>query len=478
MRPIWMRRSPGPARCRIFPVVALWRYGRSWNLILPHPSSERRLRRGLTGRRRPALPMPNARDSVEHVLRREYGRFIASLIRACGDFDLAEEALQDAFVQALDRWAESGVPENPAAWLTTAARARAIDRLRRARVGAEKYALLGEQTTPGEGAFAMLNQGSDSSLEDDRLRLIFTCCHPALNLEAQVALTLRTLGGLSMAEIARAFLVPEPTMGQRLVRAKQKIRAAGIPYQTPPEHLLAERLAAVLAVVYLIFNVGYAASAGDDLIRRDLCGEAIRLGRLLAALMPEEPEVLGLLALLLLHDARRGARLSLSGRVVLLEAQDRATWDQAAIEEGSGLVERALLMRRPGPYQVQAAIAALHAQAATPEQTDWPQIAALYSVLASLSPSPIVELNRAAAVAMAYGAEFGLALIDRPAVGGALEQYRWLHTTRGELLRRLGRWEEATVAYRHALQLSDNTAERAFVTQQLAAIQAAAGEER
>ena len=422
--------------------------------------------------------MATVREHVEQVFRREHGRIIASLIRACGDFDLAEDALQDAFVQALDRWADTGVPDNPAAWLTTAARARAIDRLRRARVRAEKYALLGERTTPDEGVFAMLNQDSDSSLEDDRLRLIFTCCHPALNLEAQVALTLRTLGGLSTAEIARAFLVPEPTMGQRLVRAKQKIRAAGIPYQTPPNHLLAERLVAVLAVIYLIFNEGYAASAGDDLIRRDLCGEAIRLGRLLAALMPQEPEALGLLALLLLHDARRGARLSTSGVPVLLEAQDRATWNQAAIEEGSGLVDRALLLRRPGAYQVQAAIAALHAQAATPEQTDWPQIAALYSVLMSFNPSPVVELNRAAAVAMAYGAEFGLALIDRPAVAGALEQYRWLHTTRGELLRRLGRWEEATAAYMQALQLSDNTAERAFVTQQLAAIQAAAGEQR
>jgi RNA polymerase sigma-70 factor (ECF subfamily) len=417
--------------------------------------------------------MASVRDSVEQVFRREHGRIIASLIRACGDFDLAEDALQDAFVQALDRWAESGVPANPAAWLTTAARARAIDRLRRTRVRAEKYALLGEQTTPDEGAFAMLNQGSDSSLEDDRLRLIFTCCHPALNLEAQVALTLRTLGGLSTAEIARAFLVPEPTMGQRLLRAKHKIRAAHIPYQTPPDDLLPDRLTAVLAVVYLIFNEGYAASVGDDLIRRDLCGEAIRLGRLLAVLMPEEPEALGLLALMLLHDARRGARLSTSGMPVLLESQDRATWDQVAIEEGSTLIEHALLMRRPGSYQVQAAIAALHAQATTPEQTDWPQIAALYSVLATFSPSPIVELNRAAAVAMAYGAEFGLALIDRPAVSGALEHYRWLHTTRGELLRRLARWQEAQAAYTRALQLSDNTAERAFVSQQLATIQAA-----
>jgi RNA polymerase sigma-70 factor (ECF subfamily) len=422
--------------------------------------------------------MVSVREQVEQVFRREHGRIIASLIRASGDFDLAEDSLQDAFVQALDRWPETGVPDNPAAWLTTAARARAIDRLRRARVGAEKYALLGERITADEGALAMLNEGSDTSLEDDRLRLIFTCCHPALNLEAQVALTLRTLGGLSTVEIARAFVVPESTMGQRLVRAKQKIRAARIPYQTPPNHLLAERLMAVLAVVYLIFNEGYAASAGDDLIRRDLCGEAIRLGRLLAALLPQEPEALGLLALLLLQDARRDARTSTSGVPVLLDAQNRATWDQAAIEEGSALVERALLMRRPGPYQVQAAIAALHAQAAAPEQTDWPQIAALYSVLASLSPSPIVELNRAAAVAMAYGAEFGLALIDRPAVAGVLEQYRWLHTTRGELLRRLERWEEATAAYRRALQLSDNTAERAFVTQQLAAIQAAAGAER
>jgi RNA polymerase sigma-70 factor (ECF subfamily) len=420
--------------------------------------------------------MSTIREQLEQVFRSEHGRIIASLIRLCGDFDLAEDALQDAFVQALDRWADTGVPANPAAWLTSAARARALDRLRRARVLAQKYARLGERTALDEGALAMLAQSDDTALRDDRLRLIFTCCHPALNLDAQVALTLRTLGGLSTAEIARAFLVPEPTMGQRLVRAKNKIRAAGIPYQSPPDHLLAERLAAVLAVVYLIFNEGYAASAGDDLIRCDLCGEAIRLGRLLTALMPQEPEAIGLLALMLLHDARRGARLSVDGLPVLLDLQDRSYWHQAAIEEGCGLVERALLMRRPGPYQVQAAIAALHAQAATPEQTDWPQIAALYSVLATYSPSPVIELNRAAAVAMAYGAKFGLALIDRPAVADALDEYRWLHTTRGELLRRIARWGEAAQAYQRALDLSYNTAERAFVAQQLADIRAAADE--
>ena len=416
--------------------------------------------------------MISVQESVEQVFRREHGRIIASLIRACGDFDLAEDALQDAFVQALGSWAERGVPDNPAAWLMTAARARALDRMRRAKVRAEKYALLSAWVVPDEGAFAMQEHGNGSALHDDRLRLIFTCCHPALNLDAQVALTLRTLGGLSTAEIARAFLVPEPTMAQRLVRAKHKIRTAGIPYQAPPDGQLAERLTAVLAVVYLIFNEGYAASAGDALIRRDLCAEAIRLGRLLAALMPEQPEVLGLLGLLLLHDARRGARISAAGAPVLLADQDRVNWDQAAISEGCAVVERALSMRRPGAYQVQAAIAALHAQAATPEQTDWPQIAALYSVLTTISPSPVVELNRAAAVAMAYGAEYGLALIDRPTVAGALDQYRWLHTTRGELLRRLARWDEAKAAYTRALALSGNTAEQAFVTQQLAAIRA------
>ena len=316
----------------------------------------------------------------------------------------------------------------------------------------------------------MRHDSDDSTIDDDHLRLIFTCCHPALPLEARVALTLRTLGGLTTSEIARAFLLPEPTLAQRLVRAKRKIRDAGIPYRVPPDHSLAERLAGVLAVLYLIFNEGYAATAGDSPFRHDLCQEAIRLGRSLAALMPDEPEALGLLGLMLLHDARRAARTAPGGEPVLLADQDRARWDAAAIAEGATLVERARRIGRPGPYQVQAAIAALHTGAPTAAATDWPQIAALYGVLATLTPSPVVELNRAVAVAMAEGPARGLALIDQPGIATALDGYRWYHATRADFLRRLNQPGAAAAAYRRALALTDNAADRAFLARRLAEV--------
>jgi RNA polymerase sigma-70 factor, ECF subfamily len=376
-----------------------------------------------------------------------------------GDFDLAEEAVQDAFVVALEVWPERGVPRNPGAWITTTARNKAIDRIRRARRLEHKVREL-ESLVPVRQEKEEID---DSSIPDERLRLIFTCCHPALAPEARVALTLRTLGGLQTHEIARAFLTSERTMQQRLVRAKRKIRDARIPYVVPPDHELPDRLGSVLAALYLVFNEGYAATAAETLVRRELCAEAIRLARGLRALMPDEPEVAGLLALMLLQHSRRDARTGPGGELVLLEHQDRDLWDRDEIEEGIDLVRRL----PPRPYALQAAIAAEHARAATPEATDWRRIADLYALLARAAPSPVVELNRAVAVAMAEGPERGLELIDR--ISG-LDQYHLLHAARGDLLRRLGRAGEAAAAYRRALALSSQAAEREFLRRRLASV--------
>jgi len=403
----------------------------------------------------------HVRDKVDAIYRSESRRVLATLIRLLGDFDLAEEGLHDAFAAAVEQWGEKGIPANPRTWLISTGRFKAIDRLRRS----EKFESADSAILDRLLATEMHEQ-SEEGVEDDRLRLIFTCCHPALSPDAQIALTLREVCGLTTEQVAHAFLTPAPTLAQRIVRAKGKIRDARIPYEIPSRPDLPERLDSVLHVIYLVFNEGYLASSGASLTRADLSSEAIRLGKLLMELLPE-PEAMGLLALMLLHEARRRSRTTLSGEMILLEDQDRTLWDRPQIEEGVELVERALSSHRFGPYTLQAAIAAVHAEASSATATDWAQIVGLYDVLLRADPSPVIELNRAAAIAMRDGPEAGLALIDAILVRGDLADYHLAHAARGDLCRRIGRTSEAITSYKRALELATQEPERRFIERRL-----------